>query len=158
MHPDNRLLADRLVRAAVVLTRWLRAADPAPKLSGPQASALSIIVHSGGIKPSDLATLEEVKRPTIARTIAQLEAMDLVIRKQDANDGRSVTLMATGKGRALFNAGQQRRLTPLVQALGRLSDADRRRLADAVSVIEPVLRSETETRTAARGVGSVKSG
>jgi hypothetical protein len=39
--------ADRLVMAAVLLVRWLRLADPDPKLTGPQASALSVVVVAG---------------------------------------------------------------------------------------------------------------
>jgi len=140
----NRLMADRLVRSAVVLTRWLRAADPAPKLSGPQASALAIIIHGQGVTPSALAVLEEVKRPTVARTIAELVAMGLVSRQRDPSDGRSVTLMATAKGRMLFGAGQQRRLRPLVQALQDLKDADRRKIDEALAVLEPLLRQQTQ--------------
>jgi DNA-binding MarR family transcriptional regulator len=65
-------LADDLVVSAVRLTRWLKAADSAARLSGPQASALAIIVYAGHITPSDLARLEQVKRPTIARVLGQL--------------------------------------------------------------------------------------
>jgi DNA-binding MarR family transcriptional regulator len=146
MTQDNALLADRLVRSAVLLTRWLRAADPAPQLSGPQASALAIIVNSDGIKPSALATLEEVKRPTIARTIAQLEALGLIARHPDAADGRSVTLRATSQGQAVFEAGQQRRLEPLRAALDRLPASTIAGLDDAVSMLQEVLDRETRGR------------
>lgn len=139
MTQDNALLADRLVRSAVILTRWLRAADPAPQLSGPQASALSIIVNSDGIKPSVLAALEEVKRPTIARTIAQLEDMKLIERERDAADGRSVALIATSHGRAVFEAGQQRRLQPLEAALDRLQQREVKKLDEAVGILQDVL-------------------
>lgn len=139
MTENNRLLADRLVRSAVILTRWLRAADPSPRLSGPQASALALIVNNKGITPSALAQLEEVKRPTIARTIAELQAMGLISRRKDPTDGRSVSLVATKQGHALFDAGQQRRLRPLAEALRSVSEADRQRIEDAVIVLERIL-------------------
>ena len=142
MADNNSLLADRLVRAAVILTRWLRAADPAPKLSGSQASALAIIVHCDGITPSALAVLEEVKRPTIARTVAELQAMELISRRPDPADGRSVLLVASAKGRKLFQAGQQRRLQPLVAAFQSTSAADRRRVEEALQVLESLLQRE----------------
>lgn len=143
MSQDNAFLADRLVTCAVVLTRWLRAADAAPQLSGPQASALAIIVNSEGIKPSALASLEEVKRPTIARTIAELEALDLIVRQRDATDGRSVWLFPTTQGRTLFDAGQKRRIQPLQAALDGLTPSERTTIESAVRVLENVVGLET---------------
>lgn len=139
MSQDNASLANRLIICAVVLTRWLRAADPAPQLSGPQASALAIIVNSEGVKPSTLAALEEVKRPTIARTIAELEALGLITRQRDATDGRSVWLFPTPQGQVFFDAGQKRRIQPLRAALDGLTSDDRTKIEAAVRVLEDVL-------------------
>lgn len=159
MPQDNASLANRLVICAVVLTRWLRAADPAPQLSGPQASALAVIVNRGGIKPSTLAALEEVKRPTIARTLAQLEAIGLIARHPDEVDGRSVSLTATPAGRALFEAGQRRRIRPLQDALDELPLGDRKKLDAAASLLQSILDREmvsqppTDQPQMARGSG-----
>lgn len=144
MSQDNASLANRLVICAVVLTRWLRAADPAPQLSGPHASALAIIVNGEGIKPSTLAALEEVKRPTIARTIAELEALGLILRQRNATDGRSVWLFPTPQGQALFDAGQKRRIQPLRAALDNLTPADGAKIEAAVRVLEDVLSVKTD--------------
>lgn len=128
--------ADRLVTASVKLTRRLRALDPAPKLSGAQASALAIVIFAKEIKPSALAALEEVKRATMARTIGQLEEKGLIRRNADPEDARSVFLKATPAGLRLFREGQRRRINPLHRALGRLPAADRRVLANALPVLE----------------------
>jgi len=143
MSQDNASLANRLVICAVVLTRWLRAADPTPQLSGPQASALAVIVNSEGIKPSALAVLEEVKRPTIARTVAELEALGLIMRRRDPTDGRSVWLFSTDQGQALFDAGQNRRTKPLQAALDGLTPGDRTKIEAAVRILEDVLSLRT---------------
>lgn len=128
--------------AAVRLTRWLRAMDPRPTLTGAQSSALAVIVYAGKITPSRLAELEEVKRPTIARLLTQLEAMGAIKRTESEQDGRSVTLSATAKGRALIYDGHARRIAPFVEAIKRLSRKDRQTLLHALPVLEALLDQE----------------
>ena len=132
----NEALADRLTLTAVRLTRWLRLADPAPQLSGPQASALAVIVYAQKIRPSELADMEEVKRPSIARTIAQLTQKGLIERIADPDDARSVFLIPTKAGVTLIADGQRRRIEPLRRALTRLSVEERRIVVDAISILE----------------------
>ena len=134
------VLADRLVLAAVRLTRRLRAEDPAPRLSGPEASALAIVVHAGEIRPSDLARLEEVRRPTIARVIAGLERRGLVRRRPDPEDGRVAWITATPEGAAIIAEGQARRIGPLVRDLETLEPAETARLAAALPILERLSR------------------
>ncbi|MEM8713163.1 MAG: MarR family transcriptional regulator [Planctomycetota bacterium] len=124
---------------AVKLTRWLRAADTAARLSGPQASALAIIVHAERIRPSELAELEEVKRPTIARTIRQLSDLGLIKRKVDSSDARSAFLIATQKGKTLLEEGQKRRIEPLARAFMGLSPGERLTLEKAARIVEGIL-------------------
>jgi DNA-binding MarR family transcriptional regulator len=150
MSKDDRVeVADRLVVAAVRLTRWLHAADSDPQLSGPQASALAVIVHSGGVRPSELAAFERVQRPAMARTLAQLGERGLVERVAHPDDGRSVMIRATAAGAALLAAGQRRKIAPLVDALAASPDAD----ADALRTMLPVLERLVEL-----GIGSAARG
>jgi len=139
MGQSNSILAGRLVTGAVKLTRWLRAADPAPQLSGPQASAMAIIVHARRIRPSELADLEEVKRPTVARTIGQLSSMKLISRVADSSDARSAFLVPTKKGGALFADGQRRRIKPLANAISNISPEEKRTLELAAAILERLL-------------------
>ena len=139
MRKGNSILASRLVTGAVKLTRWLRAADPTPRLSGPQASAMGIIVHARRVRPSELADLEEVKRPTIARTIGQLSSMKLISRVADSSDARSAFLVPTKKGDALFAEGQSRRIKPLANALSKLSPMEKRTLELAAAILDRLL-------------------
>lgn len=139
MRQRNSLLADLLVTSAVKLTRWLRAADPSAQLSGPQASALAIIVYARRIRPSELADLEEVKRPTVARTIGQLSLMKLISRVADSADTRSVFLMPTKKGEALLAEGQRRRIKPLALALAKISPEEKETLARAAAILKRLL-------------------
>lgn len=132
-------LADRLVTASVLLTRWLRAADPSPRLSGPQASALAVIVHAGRIRMSDLARLEEVAKPTVTRVAGELEALGLISRRSDADDRRVSWLEATARGRRVLAEGQARRIAPLAQALGTLDEQGQAALAAGVETLEGML-------------------
>ena len=137
---DLNGLADQWITNSVKLTRWLRAADNAPTLSGPQASALAIIVYSGGIMPSTLADLEEVKRPTIARILTQLHEMGLIQRTISALEKRSTTVTSTALGQLRIVEGQNRRAEPLVAAFHNLSDTQLRVLENAGAIIEGILQ------------------
>lgn len=132
-------LADDLVVSAVRLTRWLKAADSAARLSGPQASALTIIVYAGRITPSDLARLEQVQRPTIARVIGQLADAGLVTRKGDHRDRRSIWIKPTQAGKALIKEGQLRRIEPLVQRMRKLNPTQLENLRQGLFVIRHLI-------------------
>lgn len=142
--PD--LLADRMTFAAVRLTRWLRAVDPSPRLSGPQASALAVVVHAGRVRMSDLAAFEEVSRPTITRVAADLQVLGLIQREPDPADGRVSWLTATKAGRAVLAEGQARRIAPLAAAVAALSDDERLALAHGLEVLERLLTEAAPTR------------
>lgn len=140
------LIADRLTLAAVRLTRWLRTADPSPRLSGPQASALAVVVHAGRLRMSDLAAFEEVSRPTITRVAGELQGLGLITRAADPADGRVSWLTATDAGRALLAEGQARRIAPLVAALSTLPDDRRAALAEGLAVLERLLAETIPSR------------
>ncbi|MDO8297157.1 MAG: MarR family transcriptional regulator [Caulobacter sp.] len=139
MIPPAAELADRLTLASMRLTRWLRAVDAAAQLSGPQASAISVVVHSGRIRMSDLARLEEVSRPTITRLAGELQARGLVERQADPDDGRVVWLAPTPEGRRLLAEGQSRRIAPLTAAIERLSAEALADLLAGLAVTETLL-------------------
>ena len=138
-------LADELVLAAVRLTRRLRAQDDQARLSGPSASALAVVVHAGRIMPSELARLEEVRRPTIARTLAALESAGLVRREPDAADGRRVWIAATEAGLRMIAEGQARRTAPLARQIASLPAADRAALERALPILDRLARGATST-------------
>src|SRR2546428_13676391 len=83
-----RTIADRLHSAAIHLLRRLRVEDRALGLTGPRASALSVIVFRGPIAMGALAEAEQVRRPTITRLVDGLERRGLVRRVGHAEDGR----------------------------------------------------------------------
>ncbi len=138
---DNDELAATLALGAVKLIRTLRAIDRSPRLSGPQASALGVVIFANRIRMSQLAELEAVSRPAITKTVAQLEALGLVVREADQEDGRATLVSSTPKGRQLFQEGHLRRIAPLAAAIGELSPRDRKALAKVVRIFEGLSHS-----------------
>ena len=72
--PPPSELADRLHSAAIRFLRRVRRADADAGLTGPQGSALSVLVFGGETTPGRLAAIEQVSAPTISRLIKELEA------------------------------------------------------------------------------------
>jgi len=134
-----RAIADRLHSAAIHLLRRLRVEDKALGLSGPRASALSVIVFRGPITMSALAEAEQVRRPTITRLVDGLERRGLVRRVSDPADGRVQLVAATAAGKRLLQRGRARRVERLMQGVMQLSEEEQRVLARAADLMEQSL-------------------
>lgn len=131
-----RTIADRLHSAAIHVLRRLRVEDKAIGLSGPRASALSVIVFRGPVTMSALAEAEQVRPPTVTRLVAGLERRGLVRRVSDSRDGRVQLVEATGAGRRLLNKGRARRVARLAEGLAQLSKDDQDLLAHAAELMD----------------------
>jgi DNA-binding MarR family transcriptional regulator len=134
--PSSRVVADRLHSAAIHLLRRLRVEDKAIGLSGPRASALSVIVFRGPIAMGSLAEAEQVRPPTITRLVASLERAGLVRRVDDRTDGRVQLVEATAAGKRLLNKGRARRVGRLMRGIAQLTDEDQRLLGRAAELME----------------------
>jgi len=131
-----RTIADRLHSAAIHLLRRLRVEDKAIGLTGPRASALSVIVFRGPIAMGALADAEQVRAPTITRLVDGLERRGLVRRVTDSADGRVQLVDATAAGKRLLQKGRARRVERLTQGVVQLSRDDQQVLARAAHLME----------------------
>src|SRR5262245_17433306 len=136
-------LAQHLHSAAIHLLRRLRRTDDQMGLSGPRASALSVLVFGGPTSLAQLAKAEQVKPPTMARLVDALEAAGLARREADRTDLRAVRIRATAKGRKLLLEGRARRLSQLTKMLEGATAAEQAALADAVSTLQRLLQAPT---------------
>ena len=134
--PAARAVADRLHSAAIHLLRRLRVEDKALGLSGPRASALSVLVFRVPLTMSALAEAEQVRAPTITRLVDGLERRGLVRRVSDSRDGRVQLVEATAAGRRLLNKGRARRVARLGDGLAQLSKDDQDLLAGAAELMD----------------------
>lgn len=141
--PDFQL-ADAVTMAAVRLTRTLRALTKTSALSGPEISALAVVVFGGPVAAKDLAALEEVTPGAISRTVASLEAAGLVRRVADRDDARLKWIEATARGGRLCRQGHRNRLAPLAVRIAALPERERKLLRDASALIDRLSRRIVE--------------
>jgi DNA-binding MarR family transcriptional regulator len=128
-------IAERVHSAAIRLLRRLRKSDAAQGLSGPKSSALSVLVFGGPQTLKDLAAAEQVRAPTMSRLVAEMEVEGLATKAGDKIDGRVVRIAATAKGRALLEAGRERRLEVLTAQIEALSRSERETLQKAAEIL-----------------------
>jgi DNA-binding MarR family transcriptional regulator len=130
--PDEFAIADRLHSAAIHLLRRVRRVDEATGLSAAKLSALSVVVFAGPISLKDLAAAEQVRPPSMTRTVAELEGDGLITREADDSDRRVTRIRATRKGEQLLKRGRSARIKLLAEWL-RALDVNELSLLDAAS-------------------------
>jgi DNA-binding MarR family transcriptional regulator len=127
-----------------VITRTARRLrqEAGTQLSPTQTAALATIERHGPLTPSGLAELERVQRPTATRIVARLSDDGLVERATDPADGRSFTVAATPKGRALLEKLRTRKNAYLARRIRQLDDPDLATLERAAEILEGLLEGE----------------
>jgi len=136
---NSSQIADQLHSLAIHLLRKLRREDEGSGLNAPRLSALSVIVFGGPLTLGDLAAAEQVRPPTMTRIVNALEDQGLVLKKQNANDGRSTLLIATPAGKKLLMAGRERRVRALAKQIAALTVQQRSTLQEAAEILKEVV-------------------
>jgi DNA-binding MarR family transcriptional regulator len=131
----------RLRRVTLRLSRRLRR-ELGSGLPPALDSALAVIGRRGPISPSELARIEDVRRPTATRVVAILEGRGLVARAPDLCDRRSYRVALTDRGRRLLRETRSRRDAYLARALARLEPAELAELDRALVLLERVIAEE----------------
>ena len=112
-------------------------------LTPSQHSALVSVEDLAPVRLSDLAAAEGISSPTLTKIVAALEDAGLVQRSTDEADRRSSLLQLTDEGRTTLHAIRNERTAFLRRQLDRLSDDDRRCLADALPVLTALAETDT---------------
>ena len=133
-------VADRLHSAAIHLLRRVRKQDAATGEGPARLSVLSVLVFGGPATLGQLAAAEQVKPPTMSRIVAGLKRSGLIEITADAADARRLRIRATAKGARLLHQGRERRIRYLAANLQLLTAAERRKLAEAVEILDGVLQ------------------
>jgi DNA-binding MarR family transcriptional regulator len=142
MSSVKREAADRMHSAAIHLLRRVREVDTkAMGISPARASALSVLVFGGARSLTELAAAEEVTSATMSKLVTAMEGEGLLRRYPDVNDGRSIRIEATAKGRRILERGRERRLDLLEQLLGHASEVEIAAVRTAASVVERAVDS-----------------
>jgi DNA-binding MarR family transcriptional regulator len=109
-------------------------------LTPSQGSALAAIEHHGKLTLGALAEHEGVSAPSITKIIGVLEEDELVARTPDPNDRRVSYVEATRKGTDLLDEMRRRKTAWLAGRIRQLGAEDRRRLAEAIDVLEELTK------------------
>ncbi|HET6966622.1 MAG TPA: MarR family transcriptional regulator [Ornithinibacter sp.] len=129
----DRLTSD-LRMACMRISRRIRFESTAPV--APHQFSVLVRLEEQVRTPKELAAIEKVSAPSMTRTVNALVGAGLVARADDPADGRQVILSLTPEGRATIRDTRRRRDQWLAVRLERLSDDERRLLAEAAELLE----------------------
>ena len=138
--PEEEIAA-RLRLSATRLHRRLRR-EAGDALTPSQISALAAIERHGPLTLGALAEHEGVSAPSITKVLSILEEDGLVERRPDSSDRRVSFVTTTPKGVALVEESRRRKTAWLSSRIRDLSPEDRRRLDDALDVLDSLTEKD----------------
>ena len=104
-------------------------------LTPTQLSALGVVFREGPLTLGDLAAAEQVRAPSISRTVDILVAAGLVQRRSNPQDARAVMVAVTDAGAELVKQIRRARRSWLAAQWADLTDAERTALEQAAPVL-----------------------
>ena len=138
---DPPALAETAARLRLAIARTARRMrqEANEGLSPTLTAALATIEQQGPLTPSELASVEHVKRPTATRIVATLERDGLIGRTADPADGRACFLTASPEGKKLLRRVRTRKNAYLSRELAKLPAEDVATLRQAAGILERLL-------------------
>ncbi len=132
---DDEELVSGLRIGVMRLARRLRHARGGDDLTLTQLSALGTLHRLGTQTIGELASADNVKPPSMTRTINCLEDVGLVSRGAHESDGRQVVVKLTAKAEAVLQEDRRRRDAWLKAHLADLTAADRELLRRVAPIL-----------------------
>jgi DNA-binding MarR family transcriptional regulator len=137
---DLALTASDLRVVLGQLIRRLRAEHRFPLSQG---AVLGRLDREGAQSTSDLAASERVRPQSMAQTLADLEADELITRRPDPGDGRRTLIELSDTGRDALARDRRHREGWLARSIAEeLSPQEQAVLAEAVGLLQRLARSE----------------
>ena len=118
------------------LARRLRVERDGNDLTFNQLAALGTLHRCGPLPVGEMAAHENVKPPSMTRTVAALEEAGLVTRRPSTTDGRQVVVELTERARRVLDEDRARRTAWLAQRLAELPPDDVALLARVAPLLE----------------------
>jgi DNA-binding MarR family transcriptional regulator len=103
-----------------------------------QASVLGRLDRCGSQSVSDLAAAERVRPQSMAQTVGDLEADELVERKPDPDDRRRALVILTAAGKSRIEADRRAREGWLVKAFEEMPETDLAAIERSVEILRRV--------------------
>ena len=110
----------------VVLGRMIRRLRMEYRFGFTQIAVLGRLERDGTLSTGELARYERVRPQSMSQTLSELEADGLVVRAQDARDGRRTLVTLTDAGRRELEADRASRDGWLADALAQELTAEER--------------------------------
>jgi DNA-binding MarR family transcriptional regulator len=141
---ESAAAAARELRVVVSrLRRQLRGLAIDGDLTPSQTAVLTRLWKDGASSASALAGAERVRPQSMATIVAALEQRGLIERTPDPEDGRRQMISLTKAGRQRAESDRQVREEWLARAIQeRYSEAERRTILDALSLLERLTEGE----------------
>jgi DNA-binding MarR family transcriptional regulator len=128
-------LASRLRLGVTRLARKLRR-EGDTGITPTLLAALSTIERHGPVTAGDLASHEQVEKPTVTRLLAVLEQRELIERTPDPLDGRVAWVQISGTGRKLLQGTRRRKDGYLATRIKSLSADEQATLERAAEILD----------------------
>ena len=128
-----------------VLRRPLDAQYARGELTAPQRIVMQMLFHSDGMSLKELCERVALSHSTVSGIVDRLQAKGMVARSTDDTDRRLTRIAVTPVVRQ-FMQEQAPRLTaqPLIDALSRLSEQDRRAIVRGLRLLRGALEPQAE--------------
>ena len=128
-----------------ILRRPLDAEYARGQLTAPQRMVMQVLFHSDGMSLKELCEQVSLSHSTVSGIVDRLQAKGMVARNTDTADRRLTRIAVTPVVRQ-FMQQQAPRLTaqPLVEALSRLSEQDRRAISRGLRLLRSALDPEPD--------------
>ena len=143
--PELRALAEQIELHLAAIRKAVRAPLESEfargHLTGPQSSLMETVIRSaGGLTLKDLAKQLGLAHSTVSVMAARLVEKGLLTRQPHPTDGRATILIASAPVRNFLRSRMPKlALRPLVAALGRASEADRRQILRALQKLRTLV-------------------
>jgi DNA-binding MarR family transcriptional regulator len=134
-------VASDLNSVAVHLVRLARTVDRQLGVPPGQLSALSVLVFGGERTIAELASVEQVRSPTMTRIVDGLERASLAERLPHPRDRRATVVRATTKGQRVMERGRRNRVDVIASLLNRMSEEDLAAVHQATVVLARALHT-----------------
>jgi DNA-binding MarR family transcriptional regulator len=143
---DTQRILDSIRRLVRLLRLTDRAAQGELGLSGAQLFVLHELGKSAPLSLSELAEKTRTDQSSVSVVVTRLVEGGYITRDRDKRDARRLVLNLTKSGKAIAEKSPPAAQERIIEALERVSAADRKRFAD---VFARIIQELGETRGAA---------
>jgi DNA-binding MarR family transcriptional regulator len=132
-------LASSLRMSVMRLGRRLRVERSGDDLTLNQLAVIGTLHRCGPLTPGELASIENVKPPSMTRIVDKLVESALVTRVPHPTDGRQVVVDLTDAARLVIENDRRRRDAWLAQRLGALTPEQRELLRRVAPILDELV-------------------